>query len=84
MAIRQISIIGTGLLGGSLGLALKKRKFAGRIVGCDRDAVLVKVEDACETKPFWNVCSPVHVLAEPRSCALVSRGIPIEDHQSPN
>src|ERR1700685_3420456 len=36
MAIRQITIIGTGLIGGSLGLALRKKKFAGRIVGCDR------------------------------------------------
>jgi prephenate dehydrogenase len=42
MPIRQITIIGTGLLGGSLGLALKKKKFAGRIVGCDREATLEK------------------------------------------
>jgi len=40
MAIRQITIIGTGLIGGSLGLALKKKKFAGRIVGCDHEATL--------------------------------------------
>ena len=40
MPIRHITIIGTGLIGGSLGLALKKRKFAGRIVGCDRAPVL--------------------------------------------
>jgi prephenate dehydrogenase len=40
MPIRQITIIGTGLIGGSLGLALRKRKFAGRIVGCDREATL--------------------------------------------
>ncbi len=40
MPIRQITIIGTGLIGGSLGLALKKRKFAGRIVGCDREGTL--------------------------------------------
>ena len=31
MAIRQITIIGTGLIGGSFGLALKKRGFNGRI-----------------------------------------------------
>jgi prephenate dehydrogenase len=37
---RQITIIGTGLIGGSFGLALKKRKFHGRIVGCDRAPVL--------------------------------------------
>ena len=40
MSIRQITIIGTGLVGGSLGLALRKKKFAGRIVGCDREGTL--------------------------------------------
>jgi prephenate dehydrogenase len=42
MAIRQITIIGTGLIGGSLGLALRKHKFPGRIVGCDREATIEK------------------------------------------
>jgi prephenate dehydrogenase len=45
MPIRQITIIGTGLIGGSLALALKKRKFAGRIVGCDREATLEKARN---------------------------------------
>jgi prephenate dehydrogenase len=40
--IRKITIIGTGLIGGSLALALRKHKFRGRIVGCDRAAVLEK------------------------------------------
>ena len=40
MSIRQITIIGTGLIGGSFGLALKHRGFLGRIVGCDRAPVL--------------------------------------------
>jgi prephenate dehydrogenase len=40
MPIRQITIIGTGLIGGSFALALRKRKFAGRIVGCDREGIL--------------------------------------------
>jgi prephenate dehydrogenase len=40
MPIRQITIIGTGLIGGSLALALKKRGFIGRIIGCDRAPVL--------------------------------------------
>ena len=40
MAIRQITIIGTGLIGGSLGLALRKKKFTGRIIGCDREGTL--------------------------------------------
>ena len=40
MAFKQITIIGTGLIGGSLGMALKASGFTGRIVGCDRQAVL--------------------------------------------
>ncbi len=35
MSIRQITIIGTGLIGGSFGLALKKSGFSGRIVQTD-------------------------------------------------
>jgi prephenate dehydrogenase len=45
MPIRQITIIGTGLIGGSLGLALRKRKFVGRIIGCDREATLEKARN---------------------------------------
>lgn len=40
MPIRQITIVGAGLIGSSLGLALKKNGFKGRIVGCDRAPVL--------------------------------------------
>jgi prephenate dehydrogenase len=40
MPIQQITIVGTGLIGGSLGLALRQRGFAGTIVGCDKRAVL--------------------------------------------
>lgn len=40
MAIQQITIVGTGLIGGSFALALKKSGWRGRIVGCDREAVL--------------------------------------------
>jgi prephenate dehydrogenase len=38
--MHQVTIIGTGLIGGSLGLALKKHRLANRVVGCDRAAVL--------------------------------------------
>ncbi|MGA2414578.1 MAG: prephenate dehydrogenase [Candidatus Sulfotelmatobacter sp.] len=44
MPIRQITIVGTGLIGGSLALALRKRRFGGRIVGCDRQATLKKAQ----------------------------------------
>jgi len=40
MAIRQITIVGVGLIGGSFSLALRKQGFTGRIVGCDRASVL--------------------------------------------
>jgi len=45
MVFKQVTIIGTGLIGGSLGLALKKRHLAGRIVGCDRAPVLERAQD---------------------------------------
>jgi len=45
MPIRQITIVGTGLIGGSLALALRKHHFAGRIIGCDRAPVLERAKD---------------------------------------
>jgi prephenate dehydrogenase len=71
LSIRQITIIGTGLIGGALGLALKKRKFRGHIVGCDRAAVLERAQekgaiDAGLTNPADAVRgSSVIVLATP-------------------
>jgi prephenate dehydrogenase len=44
MPIRQITVIGTGHIGGSLCLALKKHRFLGRIVGCDRAPVLERAQ----------------------------------------
>jgi prephenate dehydrogenase len=40
MPIQQITVVGTGLIGGSLGLALRQHEFSGAIVGCDRPEVL--------------------------------------------
>jgi prephenate dehydrogenase len=73
MSIRQITIIGTGLLGGSFGLALKKHRFAGRIVGCDRAPVLERARakaaiDNGHTNPADAVRgSQIIVLATPVS-----------------
>lgn len=71
MSFRQITIIGTGLIGGSLGLALKKYKFRGRIIGCDRESALEKAR-ACGAidagSPYPNDAvrgSQVVVLATP-------------------
>jgi prephenate dehydrogenase len=44
MPIRQITIVGTGLIGGSFALALRRRRFAGRIIGCDRESALKKAK----------------------------------------
>ena len=40
MPFKQVTIIGTGLIGGSFALAIKATGYAGKIVGCDREAVL--------------------------------------------
>ena len=71
MPIRQITIIGTGLIGGSFGLALKKHGYAGRIVGCDRAPVLERARgkgaiDTGHTNPSDAVRgSQVILLATP-------------------
>jgi len=71
MPIRQITIIGTGLIGGSFGLALRKKKFPGRIIGCDRDAALERARgrgaiDAGTSNPADAIRgSQVVVLATP-------------------
>src|SRR5437660_10352604 len=44
MSIRQITIIGTGLIGGSLALALRKSGVRGQIVGCDQPKILARAK----------------------------------------
>jgi len=44
--IQQITIVGTGLIGGSFGLALKNHGFAGRVIGSDREPVLARAKAA--------------------------------------
>ena len=41
--IENIAIVGTGLIGGSVGLALRRGGFAGRIVGWDRDRAQAEI-----------------------------------------
>jgi prephenate dehydrogenase len=87
VAIGQITIIGTGLIGGSLGLALKTHGFKGRIVGCDRAAVLEKAHhhaaiDVGHNDPIDAIRgSQVVVLATPVGAIIdlievVGRGLP--------
>jgi prephenate dehydrogenase len=71
MSIRQITIIGTGLIGGSLALALKGNKFLGKIVGCDRAPILDRARergaiDEARTNPADAILgSQLVVLATP-------------------
>ena len=75
--MRQVTIIGTGLIGGSLGLALKKYGFTGRIVGCDRSTVLAKAQSrgvidvgiqdmpqACENSDVVVLATPVGAVID--------------------
>src|SRR5215470_16843065 len=70
-SFRQLTIIGTGLIGGSLGLALKKHKFRGRIIGCDQARVLSRAKrmgaiDLGVSDPLRAIAgSDVVVLAAP-------------------
>ena len=76
MPIRQITIVGTGLIGGSLALALRQHGFSGTIVGSDKRAVLDvalerKVIDRAEPELERAVVgSEVIVLATPVGCIL--------------
>jgi prephenate dehydrogenase len=73
MPVRQITIIGVGLIGSSFALALKKHGFAGRIIGCDRAPVLERARskaaiDTGHTDPADAVRgSQIIVLATPVS-----------------
>ena len=76
MPIRQITIVGTGLIGGSLALALRQAGFSGRIVGCDKRAVLEvaqarsAIDQAEADLERAIVGSEVIVLATPVACIL--------------
>lgn len=78
MSFKQVTIVGTGLIGGSLGLALKAHDLAAKIVGCDRPEVLEQAQRAGaidESRPDVNLAcagSDVVVLAMPVGAILDS------------
>lgn len=71
ISFKQITIIGTGLIGGSFALALKKQGFAGNIIGCDREPALAQAKkmgavDAAILRPEEAIAgSNVVVLSTP-------------------
>lgn len=89
MSIRQITIIGTGLIGASFGLAAKATGFRGKIVGCDSKPILAKAKrkraideavsnplEACKGSDVVLLAAPVGGIIE-----LVAKLAP---HLSPN
>jgi prephenate dehydrogenase len=75
--MKQLTIIGTGLIGGSLGLALKKRRLVERVIGCDRPAVLdaarrrgaiddgrEDARDACQGSEVVVLATPVGAIID--------------------
>ncbi len=78
MRIEQITIIGVGLIGGSVGLAAKARGDARRVIGVDRDAAVLKsavqlgaidsgaatVAEGVAGSQLIVVCTPVDRIAE--------------------
>jgi prephenate dehydrogenase len=77
MPFKQVTIIGTGLIGGSVGLALKKRRLAGRIIGCDRAPVLERAQD-CGAIDAGNT-NPVDAIRGSSLVVLATPVIPILD-----
>jgi prephenate dehydrogenase len=77
MAFKQVTIIGTGLIGGSLGLALKKRRLAGRIIGCDRAPALKRAQ-ACGAIEAGN-SNPADAVRGSDLVVLATPVIPILD-----
>ncbi len=77
MPFKQVTIIGTGLIGGSLGLALKKRRLAGRIIGCDRAPALKRAQ-ACGAIEAGN-SNPADAVRGSDLVVLATPVIPILD-----
>lgn len=40
---KKVAIIGTGLIGGSIGMAIKKAKLAGQVIGVSRHAISIQI-----------------------------------------
>jgi cyclohexadieny/prephenate dehydrogenase len=77
MRFEQITIVGVGLIGGSVGLAAKARGVAGRVVGVGRDRTKLEkavrlgaidtfttnIIEAVETADLVVICTPVNSIA---------------------
>ena len=81
MQFQKITIIGVGLLGGSIGLAVKRRKLAREVAGfVRRDASLKDCEKAGAVDYATTTCIP---LPSPFSFFRVREGIAINPYFPP-
>ena len=76
--IKQISIVGPGLIGASIGLALKQKKIVGKVIGIDKnkknldDAIkkgcidigLSKINKKIADSDLFFLCTPVSQIEE--------------------
>ncbi len=80
LLFREVTIVGVGLIGGSLGLALHKSNLVGRVIGCDSSEVLsLATEKGAIDAGFSDLASACKnadliVMATPvsRICSLLS------------
>ena len=87
MRIDQLTIVGVGLIGGSVGLAAKAAGVAGRVVGVGRDeptlarahaagavdTFTLDAADAARDADLVVVCTPVdRIAADVRACAAAA------------
>ncbi|MDA0205033.1 MAG: prephenate dehydrogenase/arogenate dehydrogenase family protein [Acidobacteria bacterium] len=93
MSIQTVSIVGVGLIGGSFGLALKKRGFTGRIIGVSSPATIKKalargaidesaaLKDAAAQSDLVFLSTPVPQIIEdlPRIAAVAKDGALVTD-----
>ena len=91
--LRRITIWGVGLIGGSLGLALKKNGFQGERVGlgrnigrlenalaCDAiDAVTTEVEEGIRGSDLVVICTPVELI--PMLAQRIAESVDSQQHR---
>jgi prephenate dehydrogenase len=92
---QQITLVGVGLLGGSLGLAARKRRLASRVIGfvrrqasvaeCEQagacDKAVVDLEASINGSDFIILCTPLAQMRElaERMLPAIKRGAVITD-----
>ncbi|MCC6680988.1 MAG: prephenate dehydrogenase [Phycisphaeraceae bacterium] len=87
--VRQMAIVGTGLLGASVGLGLKAAGFTGRIIGLGRRIETVRqaadrgaVDEACEDFSVLRDCQLVLVAVPLGAFAGIFEKIAPHDHEA--